>query len=281
MNNDNVSRLPVRPDAVQQRVAEQAATAVRDYLHARRQLDQQLARLEESLRDGAAGQVGGDTATALNESLTAVAGRVARLRTLIEIAHTTGHTFEVNASIAEAATPHEPEPPPRPATASRSALAGSGEPAWLSGVADLAALGADSIVIQQVNALSGRPRPYQRGDDGLWYTYGITTAGITSDGLWRSGEGFTVAFHSDRPATAGANEYQRVAADAAWRGWRTRDAGPGRLTLERSGVVIDLRYSTSKGNITKASRTLPSGTIERTAAVGKVGMVLRWLAEPS
>ncbi|WP_280335636.1 hypothetical protein [Nocardia wallacei] len=45
--------------------------------------------------------------------------------------------------------------------------------------------------------------------------------------------------------------------------------------------MIDLRYSTSKGNITKASRTLPGGTIDRTAAVGKVGTVLRWLAEPS
>ncbi|MBF6176001.1 hypothetical protein [Nocardia blacklockiae] len=45
-------------------------------------------------------------------------------------------------------------------------------------------------------------------------------------------------------------------------------------------MVVELRYSTARGTITKAARTSADGVVSNAAAVGKFGTVLRWLAEP-
>ncbi|WP_280334283.1 hypothetical protein [Nocardia wallacei] len=42
--------------------------------------------------------------------------------------------------------------------------------------------------------------------------------------------------------------------------------------------MIDLRYSTVRGNITKAVRTAADGSAHPAPAVGKLGTVRRWLA---
>ncbi|WP_218003613.1 hypothetical protein [Nocardia transvalensis] len=43
--------------------------------------------------------------------------------------------------------------------------------------------------------------------------------------------------------------------------------------------MIELRYSTVRGTVTKAVRISADGHREESVAVGKFGTVLRWLAE--
>ncbi|MBF6176005.1 hypothetical protein [Nocardia blacklockiae] len=79
-------------------------------------------------------------------------------------------------------------------------------------MAELAALGADSIVVQGPTEVSDRVRPFQRGDDGNWYSYGIGSGGLSSERLWSSGDDLVVVSRSDRPVTAGATQVERVRA---------------------------------------------------------------------
>ncbi|MBB5916800.1 hypothetical protein BJY24_005712 [Nocardia transvalensis] len=81
----------------------------------------------------------------------------------------------------------------------------------VSGLADLAALGAGSIVVQGLADVPDRVRPFQRGDDGYWYSHGIG-GGVSSERLWRTGDDLVVVSRSDRPVTAGATQIDRVRA---------------------------------------------------------------------
>ncbi|WP_280267939.1 hypothetical protein [Nocardia wallacei] len=149
----------------------------------------------------------------------------------------------------------------------------------MTSVDDLDELGADSIVIQGPNELSDRLRPYQRGDDGGWYAYGVQRGGIRSERLWAAGGDIVLVHVSERPVTGGLTQTDRVRAEARFRGWVAQEIDRNETRFERRDVKIDVRYSPSTGNLTKAVRRRPDTNPERSAAVGHLGTVLRWLGE--
>lgn len=268
----NVSRLPARLDAVEQSAAEPVQAAVRDYVRARHRLDEQLAQVDTLLERGAADIIAQHTA-ALGEVLIATHSSLVRLATTLDVGHGTVDPAVLSTSFADTAAASgaraERQSAPTPAN----------EAAILSSVESLTELGADSIVIQSPATASGRPRPYQRGDDGQWHSHTIGRGGISSDSLWNGGGDLVVILRTERPVTAGTTAAQRVAAEARFRAWQVHDDDHGHLRLTRSEIAIDLRYSTATGSITKATRTDPDGRVGHAAAVGKLGTVLRWLKE--
>ncbi|WP_280270422.1 hypothetical protein [Nocardia wallacei] len=81
------------------------------------------------------------------------------------------------------------------------------------------------------------------------------------------------------PVTVGTTECQRLEAEGGFRNWLAHNDGHGRVSLTRDEVVVDLRYSTATGRVTKATRTRPNGEVDHAAAVGKLGTVLRWFKD--
>ncbi|WP_280334233.1 hypothetical protein [Nocardia wallacei] len=269
---NNVTRLPTRLGTTARHAAEPVQAAVRDYLAARYRLTEQLALVDALLEQGAAEPLE-QQATALGERLISVHSSLIRLTTTVAIRQTAADSTVLSTALADATAPlasQRAEPQPAPASAS--------ETTSLSTIDELKALGADSVVIQSPITESGRPRPFQRGDDGQWHSHTIGRGGISSDSLWNGG-GLVVVLRTDRPVTAGATPAQRIAAEAGFRGWQVRDDDHGRLRLTRGEIAIDLRYSTASGSITKATRTHADGRVDHAAAVGKLGTVLRWLKD--
>ncbi|WP_280258049.1 hypothetical protein [Nocardia wallacei] len=270
---NNVTRLPTRLGTTARHAAEPVQAAVRDYLAARYRLTEQLALVDALLEQGAAEPLE-QQATALGERLISVHSSLIRLTTTVAIRQTAADSTVLSTALADATAPlasQRAEPQPAPASAS--------ETTSLSTIDELKALGADSVVIQSPITESGRPRPFQRGDDGQWHSHTIGRGGISSDSLWNGGGGLVVVLRTDRPVTAGATPAQRIAAEAGFRGWQVRDDDHGRLRLTRGEIAIDLRYSTASGSITKATRTHADGRVDHAAAVGKLGTVLRWLKD--
>ncbi|WP_280314027.1 hypothetical protein [Nocardia wallacei] len=269
---NNVSRLPTRRGAAAQRATEPVQAAVRDYLQARTRLTEHLAQVDAILEHGAADRVE-QQAAALGEVLITVHGSLVRLATAVDIGPRAADPAALSTAFAETTSAlverAEPRPVPTPAS----------EATALSTLDELIALGADSVVIQSSAAASGRPRAYQRGDDGQWHSHTIGRGGISSESLWTSDGDLVVVLRTERPVTAGATPVQRIIAEAGFRKWQIHDDQPGRLSLARGESVIDLRYSTGTGTVTKATRTHPDGHVEHPAAVGKLGTVLRWLKD--
>ncbi|MBF6173590.1 hypothetical protein [Nocardia blacklockiae] len=272
---NNVTQLPTRLDAAERRAIERAQTAARSFLHARRQLDEQLARIGRAIEDSAVDRMNDEDATAVLREFAEAQASFLRLIASVAIGHEVVDGAKLSASIAEIPD-RGVRPPTEPGRSASSRFAVIDE--RLSSVAELAELGADSIVIQAQVESADRPRPYQRGDDGNWYGYGAA-GGITSQALWRRGDELIVALRSDRPVTAGASQRDRVASEAAYRGWSGRESRRRKLTFQRDGVAIDVWFASAKNTVTKALRTAPDGTPNPAGPVGQFGTVLRWLAE--
>ncbi len=271
---NNVARLPTRLGAAERRTMDRVQTAVRDYLHTRRCLSEQLTEVDTAIEDGTAGQTDAADVAAVLRELAEMQSSLVRLVTSVDIGRGVVDGSALSTWIAEVTEPGAaPLAEGRPVRQSPAVV---DEP--LSSVAELTGLGADSIVIQAPTEMADRPRPYQRGDDGNWYSYGAS-GGITSQTLWRRGDDLVVALRSHRPITAGATQRDRVEAEAAYRGWHHRDSGRGQVTFARDGVAIDVWFASAKRTVTKAVRTASDGTTKRAAAVGQLGTVLRWLAE--
>lgn len=270
--NNNVTRLPTRPGATAQRATEPVQAAVRDYLQARTRLNEHLAQVDAILKHGAANRVE-QHAAALGEVLLTFHGSLVRLATTIDIGPGTADPAVLSALFTETTAAPAERAEPRPA------LTPASETTALSTLGELTALGADSVVIQSSATASGRHRAYQRGDDGQWHSHTIGRGGISSESLWNSDGDLVVVLRTERPVTAGATPVQRSIAEAAFRKWQIHDDQQGRLSVARGEIVIDLRYSTATGTITKATRTHPDGRVEHPAAVGKLGTVLRWLKD--
>lgn len=274
---NNVARLPTRLGAAERRTMDRVQTAVRDYVHTRWRLTEQLTQVDTAIEDGTAGQTDAADVSAVLRELAEMQSSLVRLVTSIDIGRGVVDGSALSTWIAEV---NEPGAAPLPSTSERRPARQSpavvDEP--LSSVAELTGLGADSIVIQAPTEMTDRPRPHQRGDDGNWYGYGAS-GGVTSQTLWRRGDDLVVALRSHRPITAGATQRDRVEAEAAYRGWHHRDSGRGQVRFARDGVAIDVWFASVKRTVTKAVRTAADGTTKRAAAVGQLGTVLRWLAE--
>lgn len=154
----------------------------------------------------------------------------------------------------------------------------------ITSVAGLDELPAESVVLD----INGGARsfsskvPYQRYQNGDWYTHGAQRQGCSSTEVWDLAGSLVLLYRGDKPVLAGMTQIKIVHEMARYHRWEyeplSGQAARPFALFRGSGTTVEVRHSKTTGRLTRAKLRWANGDeLEVTSSVEY--QVLHWLAD--